>query len=78
MKIKVYSWNIYNKHNDTLNKFNHITGEYTKKYSNLELSHLPGYTDRILYKNIIYAMGTYKSHHLLGSDHIPISISLYD
>lgn len=53
-------------------KLDYKSGQYHKYKKNI------GYTDRILFRNMNYFPDSYQSLPLIGSDHFPVTISLYD
>lgn len=57
-------------------KYDTKTGEYDISKENRQYVRV-GYADRILYQNLTAQRGSYTPLKLTGSDHMPISISLY-
>lgn len=54
-------------------KFNNNTGVFQKDYQ--KAIKFPGYADRIFYANLKPVKNSYQSIHVIGSDHMPVSIT---
>lgn len=54
-------------------KFNDNTGVFQKYYH--QSTKFPGYADRIFYANLKSVRNSYQSIHIIGSDHMPVSIT---
>lgn len=54
-------------------KFNYKTGNFLKNYA--KLTKFPGYADRIFYSKLKPVNHSYQTIHVVGSDHMPITMT---